>query len=168
MTKIVDTNVIAVANEKHEQVTDGCIENCALILNEIVQTGRLAIDDDRRIIEEYLPYTDISNGKKAGDVFLIWVLRNQYNQEKCDRVPIKENEERGFESFPEDPDLMDFDKSDRKFVAVANAHPQKPTILEAVDSKWLNWIDALHNNGINVELICEEDIKRFHRNKFGL
>jgi hypothetical protein len=94
-----------------------------------------------------------------------WALRHNANSERVDTVPIKDHHVRGFESFPDDPDLGTFDPADRKFVAVANAHLHKPPIVQAVDSKWLKWDTALKRHGIAVEFICLDDIKGFHANK---
>ncbi len=74
---------------------------------------------------------------------------------KC--VSPKENE---FEEFPDDPALEGFDPDDRKFIAVAVAHPEGPPILQAVDSQWWDFRAAFRRNGIIVEFICEEDIQR--------
>jgi hypothetical protein len=84
-----------------------------------------------------------------------------------DQVPLREHAVRGFDSFPDHADLAMFDPPDRKFVAVACAHPQKPPILQATDSKWLDWAEPLKRCGITVEFICQDDIARFHANKFG-
>ena len=62
--------------------------------------------------------------------------------------------------------LDDFDPSDRKFVAVANAHPEKPPILEALDSKWWGWRDALSAAGITVLFLCETEVKETYERKF--
>ena len=75
--------------------------------------------------------------------------------------------ERGFESFPDDTDLANFDATDRKFVAVSGAHPDKPSIAQATDSKWLDWAPALKRHGIEVSFLCKADIQGFHDNKFG-
>ena len=56
--------------------------------------------------------------------------------------------------------LEGFDPDDRKFIAVACAHPEKPPILQAVDSQWLDFRDALRENGVTVAFICEDDIQR--------
>jgi hypothetical protein len=68
-------------------------------------------------------------------------------------------------SFPDDPDLAQFDPSDRKFVAVAAAHPERPPILQAADSKWLAWEKPLRRHDITVEFLCPDDIERFQANK---
>ena len=74
-----------------------------------------------------------------------------------------DNLENEFQQFPNDPALNDFDPDDRKFIAVARAHPENPPILQAVDSKWWGFKDALHRNGVTVEFICEDDIQRLHK-----
>ena len=63
---------------------------------------------------------------------------------------IKFNEE--FEDFPKDQALETFDRSDRKFVALAlkvNA-----VIANAVDSDWLEHRGALLKNGVRIRFIC--------------
>jgi len=60
-----------------------------------------------------------------------------------------------------------FDKSDHKFVAAANAHPAKPPILQATDSKWWGWKDALMEVGITVQFLCPEYAEVKHAEKMG-
>ena len=83
---------------------------------------------------------------------------------QCDLVSITpvEGSETDFEEFPKDPELENFDLDDRKFIAVAHKHPQKPPILQAVDSQWWEFRDALGENDVEVEFICEDDIRRLH------
>ena len=85
------------------------------------------------------------------------------NRVEC--VELEDHAGRMFASFPDDARLAKFDPSDRKFVAVAAAHPQKPPILQATDSKWLNWEKPLRRHGITVEFLCRNDIARFKANK---
>ena len=84
-----------------------------------------------------------------------------------DLIELVEHPELGFESFPNNRGLSTFDPSDRKFVAVANAHPNKPPILQAADSKWLDWEAPLAAHGLRVDFLCPDDIKRIHAKKFG-
>ncbi len=135
---VVDTNVLLVANRKHDAVTQGCIEACILCLNGIMKSERVALDDGYRIIGEYLHKNDPNRGKGAGDVFLKWLLRNKASS-RCVFVTLEEHSKRGFHSFPEDSDLYNFDLADRKFVAVAVACDEKPPIMQATDAKWLGW-----------------------------
>lgn len=164
---VVDTNVVLVANGQHADVSFDCVATCALFLRDIMRNGHLAIDDRGRIIGEYLNKTQPKTGNRPGDAFVKWVLQNQCTKKWVDQVTLQEHVQRCFESFPDDQDLAKFDSSDRKFVAVSGAHPDKPAIAQAADSKWLNWAPALQRHGIEVAFLCRADIQRFHKNKFG-
>lgn len=164
-TVVVDTNVILVANGQHADVQYSCVNACASRLHSITVEGRVAIDDAFQILKEYQTKTTPHGGKRAGDQFLKWLLRNLANPQRCDQVSIKEHAQRGFESFPDDARLASFDPPDRKFVAVARAHPHKPPILQAVDSKWLSWRTALADSGVAVDFLCPADIAKFEANK---
>ncbi len=165
MTVVVDTNVILVANGQHSGVSDQCVVSCVHRLREIMVGERIAIDDGHRILKEYQNKTTPHVGKRAGDTFVKWLLRNNANPGRCDQVEIVEHAERGFESFPDDQGLANFDPSDRKFVAVAIAHGQSPPIAQATDSKWLDWVPALGKHGISLQLLCSSDIHGFDDRK---
>jgi hypothetical protein len=164
---VVDTNVVLVANGQHEAVSPASISICAQRLQAIMKTGKLVIDDGFRILLEYGNKTDRKAEIQPGDAFVKWALRNNANTQRVEQVALREDVERGFQSFPDDPDLLKFDAADRKFVAVASAHAAKPPILQATDSKWLDWEEPLKRHGITVEFICPVDIRRFHKQKFG-
>jgi hypothetical protein len=164
-TVVVDTNVILVANRQHGAVSEACITACELRLYDIVQRGRVAIDNEYLILAEYQRKTAPHVGKRAGDTFVKWLLRNNANQKRCDQVALEVHVERGFESFPEDSSLRNFDPPDRKFVAVAAAHLDKPPILQAADSKWVDWAPALTVHGVKVDFLCLADIRTFDKNK---
>lgn len=160
-TVVVDTNVILVANEAHERVGESCVVTCVQRLHALMHGGRLAIDDGYRILGEYLHKTEPATGKRAGDTFVKWLLRNNFNPARCDQVALVETPERGFESFPDDERLAHFDLSDRKFVAVSAAHKERPPIWQATDSKWVGWAPALQDHGVTVEFLCPSDIQSF-------
>jgi len=165
MTVVVDTNVILIANRQHADVSDGCVASCSKQLQQVMVDGQIAIDDGHRILQEYGRKTSARHGKGAGDVFVKWVLNNRANPCRCSQIRIMEHPKRGFDSFPEDPRLNAFDPPDRKFVAVARAHPKKPRILQAADSKWLDWEPTLREHGVVVEFVCPDDITRFAEKK---
>jgi len=167
MTSIIDTNVILVANDQHSDVGPDCVIACALRLQAIMSGQRIALDEDREILREYQNKTSPNTPKRVGDAFVKWALQNNANPKRCDLVVLTPHDDRGYDSFPEDTRLDNFDPPDRKFVAVAAAHEEHPTILQAADSKWLDWEPALQEHGISVEFLCPADIKRFHDNKFG-
>jgi hypothetical protein len=133
-----------------------------------MNSGKLVLDDGFRILLEYQNRTQPKKGNRPGDAFVKWALNNQRTRKHVDQVTLLEHDERGFESFPDDKELMKFDASDRKFVATSSAHPDKPSIAQAADSKWLDWAPALKRHGIEVTFLCQADIQRFHKNKFGV
>ena len=162
---IVDTNVAVVANGRSEQASTNCVETCAEKLGEIMRGEvKLVLDNRWIVLREYMQNLR-SSGADVGDRFLGWVLRNWTNPEQCDLVSITpiDDSENAFEEFPDDPALDGFDPADRKFIAVARAHPEKPPILQAVDSQWLDFHEAFRRNGVTVTFICEGDIQRLHR-----
>ena len=119
---------------------------------------KLALDRERRIIDEYQRLERLDRFS-MGFQFYRWVERNWANSERCDLVEINpvDGLENEFEKFPDDSELADFDDDDRKFIAVACAHEDHPPILQAVDSKWRDFLDVLRENEVTVEYICEDD-----------
>ena len=164
---VVDTNVVLVANGQHADVSPECVKTCALALQSVMRSGKLVLDDGFRILLEYQNKTQPKKGNRPGDAFVKWALNNRCNAKSVDQVALLEHDERGFESFPDDPELANFDAPDRKFVAVSGAHPDKPSIAQATDSKWIGWAPALRRHGIGVAFLCPADIQRFREKKFG-
>ena len=161
---VVDTNVIVVANNASEQVSEECVTCCQERLKQIQRgSKKLIIDDDDLIIREYRRNVKPKTQSRSGDLFWLWVVRHQWYQEQCIRVIITPSRNgTNFEEFPADPALSDFDTDDRKFIAVAVAYKrdahQNAVILQAVDSKWYAFRDALEQNGLKIEFVCEKDI----------
>ena len=124
---VVDTNVAVVANGYSKQASSDCVETCAKRLEDITRGEvKLVLDDKWIILGEYMRNLR-SNGVDVGDRFLGWILRNWENPERCDLVSITpiNNSENEFQEFPTDSALNGFDRDDRKFIAVALAHPEK-------------------------------------------
>lgn len=67
--------------------------------------------------------------------------------------------DREYAEFPKSPSLNGFDRSDRKFIAVANAHLEHPQIVEGSDSLWWRFKDALEELGIHIYFLCEDYVK---------
>ncbi|MEK6286252.1 MAG: hypothetical protein AABO57_10965 [Acidobacteriota bacterium] len=166
---VVDTNVAVVANSGSRQASDTCFLVCVERLGRITSDeDKLVLDDMWRIIKEYQNNLQPS-GKQPGigEAFLKWVLTNRENPQRCDLIRINQmgNDDTEFVEFPDSPELDGFDRSDRKFVAVALSHPDNPTILQAVDSKWWPFRHSLQASGVSVEFICEDDIERLYRSR---
>lgn len=162
---IVDTNVIVIANDIDDERKD-CRDCCQDRLKQIHdQCETVILDDGWQIFEEYERYVKPNTRKRDGDLFVKRLLQNLRNPDICKMVhitPLSGNDN-DFEEFPnEDESLRNFHKKDRKFIAVALAHQRDfgeiPTILLAIDRGWLPFTTVLAIHGVNVDLICEEDI----------
>ncbi|TNB80173.1 hypothetical protein FHJ31_22430 [Pseudomonas sp. Fig-3] len=162
---VIDTNVLLVANGSHSDVSEACRTECITRLRD-QQKSITVIDNKGRILREYQNKTRPNQPKGVGDVFLKWLLQNQRNTKYVHQVDITEIEENSFLEFPCDNLQAIFDPPDRKFAAVANAHPEKPVILQAADCKWLDWWESLERKGIQVKFLCVDDVCRFYKNKF--
>lgn len=163
---VVDTNVILVANNAHEGVSPECVLECVNRLTQLMGNGSIAIDDAYRIVREYQHKTNPRRGKGVGDVFLKWVLSRLGDTARVQQVTLTELSANRFAEFPCSTLEKEFDPPDRMFVAVAHAHPAKPDILQAADSKWLDWWPDLATFGVRVEFLCPDDICRFYKKKF--
>lgn len=161
MRVVVDTNVPVVANGKSEQASPKCVKNCAVRLRKLTRKDKLVLDDSWLIIKEYMANLRSSGQPGSGDAFLKWVLTNYRNPDFCELVRItpKNSSETDFEEFPSDPALNNFDATDKKFIAVALAHPDKPPILQAVDTEWWEMKEPLGVAGVTIDFLCEKDIK---------
>jgi len=166
MRSVIDTNVLLVANGQHADVSIDCVVECVNRLQTMKMTGVTVVDDGFRILGEYQHKTSLHPPKGVGDVFLKWLLRQAGNLDRVEQVSLTEMAENEFAEFP-DPLLQPmFDAPDRKFAAVAHAHPEKPPVWQAADCKWLDWWPALLEKGVRVEFLCPDDACGFYRNKF--
>ncbi len=152
---VLDTNVAVVANRRADHADPSCVRACLDAL-AVVREQTLLLDDGRRILREYLDNLSSTGQPGAGDAFVKWVLTVQADPRHCRTIPITplRNHPDDFEEFPRDAALADFDRSDRKFVAVALASGLHPPILNAVDSDWRDHGAALQRHGVQVRFLC--------------
>ena len=163
---VIDTNVLLVANQQHAEVSAECVASCIERLQGIQSSGIVVIDDSFIILGEYQNKTAINPPRGVGDVFLKWLLRNMGNPARVEMVSVTQTAIDVYAEFPDQSLQADFDPPDRIFPAVANAHPDKPTIWQAADCKWIDWWPALAEQGIKIEFLCVADAQRFYKNKF--
>jgi len=160
MQVIVDTNVPMVANRKTTQASTKCVQSCIATLEEIYQQRTLVLDDGWRVLREYMHNLCSEGQPGAGDAFLKWVLTNRNNPRHCEQISLtpKPDAEDGNDlcEFPDDKNLAHFDRSDRKFVALALAHPAHPPVYNAVDSDWWLFHQALEVHGVCIEFLCPD------------
>lgn len=165
MRAVIDTNVLLVANGLHDDVSEDCVAECVTRLQAMEREGIVVIDDGFRILGEYQHKTSLNPPKGVGDVFLKWLFR-QVGSAQVEQITLNETADNRFAEFP-DPELeLIFDPPDRKFAAVAYAHPEKPAILQAADCKWLDWWPALRAKGVDVDFLCPDDACAFYAKKF--
>ena len=162
---VVDTNVLLVANEQHKNISPEGVIACVERLELLRKGGCVVLDDGYEILREYGQKTEPNTGNRFGDGFLKWLLQNTGNTQYVSQVHIEKHAERGYLEFPDDTELSGFDLEDRKFVAVAAAHPRRPPILQGTDSKWMLWSDRLAAHGIEVEFLCPGDVAGFIKRK---
>lgn len=166
MKAVIDTNVLLVANQQHANVSADCVIQCVNRLRQMQQGGVVVIDDGYRILGEYMNKTQLNPPKGAGDVFLKWLLREAGNPVRVEQVLLTENTSDCFSEFPDPVLELKFDAADRKFAAVAHAHPDKPPVWQAADCKWIDWWPALLATEVVVEFLCPDDVCRFYQEKF--
>ncbi|MBZ4331379.1 hypothetical protein NR800_19760 [Corallococcus interemptor] len=166
---VIDTNVPLTANNNEKTVSPACVQACVQEIHAVIQSGRIVLDDNWRIINEYKHKLSPTGQPGVGDRFLKWVLTHHANPARCVRVSLTPRQEdpRDFEEFPRDPALAGFDPSDRKFVAASCAHEERPPILQATDSKWWGLRREFERCGVRVRFLCPKDIQELHERKGG-
>jgi hypothetical protein len=164
---VVDTNVLLVA-EGVSSYSARCRANCGKLLEEVKASRTVVLDRDRLILGEYARnLSGIGKQPGLGYEFWKWLLNSKLSHSHCEYVNLTPHDDRGFDEFPDHLALKNFDNADRKFVAVAAAHPGKPEIVQAGDSKWWGWKTALEECGINLNLPCEDELKAKWEAKIG-
>lgn len=154
--RVVDVNVAVVASNRATHAGDNCVLACIEALSELKESGCIVLDEGMLIMDEYMSHLNFSAQPGVGDAFLKWVFDNRYNDERCERVVITNDPHRVFAEFPDDGDVQNFDRSDRKYVAVALKSRNQPIILNAVDSDWWNHRSELTGHGVRIHFLCPD------------
>jgi hypothetical protein len=138
------------------QLDEECQLSCLEALENLVDRGVVVIDAQGFILDEYMVYCSFEGEPGVGDKFFKHVFDNQHVEGYCLIVSItpRPGQPDNYIEFPNNPSLAGFDRSDRKFVAVSNACPNRPPICNATDSDWADYEAELNNVGIIVEQLC--------------
>lgn len=154
MRHVVDTNVPVVANGRNTNASTVCRIAAIEFLEELLRRGRIVLDLGGHIQEEYERHLFPIGQPGVGDRFYQEVLLSSLN--RVERVELRQDHDSGeYLDFPNDPQLQNFDPSDRKFAAASRK--SGAPVANAVDSDWLNFEAALAANGINIRFICGRD-----------
>ena len=157
---VVDTNVARVANGRDTHADVECQLACIDRLEAIVSEGKIALDDGGLILEEYSNKLSLAGAPGVGDMFYRHAFNNQYVDGRCVRVVIDpaSDAEGTFAQFPTNLAHDGFDRSDRKFVAVALAAPEEAIIYNAVDTDWSYHRAGLIAAGVVVHELCPHHV----------
>jgi hypothetical protein len=150
MRRVIDSNVPIVANGRDTNASTRCREAAIDILALLIARGRIVVDEDGEMLAEYRRYCQPRGQPGVGDRFFREVLMNYSG--KIERIHLARTENGNYRDFPDDPELANFDASDRKFAAAARK--AGAPVLNATDSDWLIHRRALARNGIAVEFVC--------------
>ncbi|MCY3952913.1 MAG: PIN domain-containing protein [bacterium] len=153
---VIDTNVLVVANGRDTHACRECRLATIEALRSVMVSSALILDAGRRILDEYRKHCDHSGRPEVGDEFFRWAF--DHAAALCS-VKLTENEERGFDEFPDDPALAQFDRDDRVFVAVSVAAGIDNVILNAVDSDYQLHRGGLDTAGVVVKELCPSELK---------
>jgi hypothetical protein len=157
---------LATQPDPGSDASDACVLACIEAVEHVIKKRGLIIDAGEEIFDEYRQQLSMKGQPGVGDRFMKWVHDNRWSLPDAQRVTITRNGD-SYNEFPTHGDLNDFDRSDRKFIAVASAHVDKPPILQATDSKWWGWKDALAEVGITVQFLFPEYVKAKYAEKMG-
>ena len=155
---IVDTNVpLKAANKNPEDDIDQkCSMACLTFISKLVNSKDvIVLDNEREILKEYAKKIDTHAEDNVASVFLNWVYRC-IRLDSADQYKITKTGKNTYAEFPNSPELEEFDPSDRKFVALAKAHPLHPPIHNGSDTDWWDYKDALAKEGVSIVFLCKE------------
>lgn len=149
---VVDTNVAIVANGREPHADLRCQLTCVERLKSVAAGEVVAIDDRDSILGEYAKHLNFSGMPGVGDAFFKDVIVCQFREDRVRRgaVTPSEDDRRGFEELPENT----FDRSDRKFLAVAVV--AKAVVLNATDSDWGEHEELMNRLGVKVRQLCPQ------------
>ena len=159
---VVDTNVAVVANRGIDvTIDDECHRTCTERLDRLIECETVAVDELGLILDEYADRLCWSGGPRIGDRFFVYVFNNQHREDRVRRVAVTPLDDEGeeFEELPENK----FDRSDRKFLAVAVV--ADAVVLNATDGDWSENQALMDELGVEVEELCPHEIHRKRRGR---
>jgi hypothetical protein len=159
---VVDTNVAVVANGRPSDNSSripsvDCRLGAVEFLLRLLATGTVLLDLGHEIQSEYRTLLNPSGQPGVGDQFYRQVLNSA--PRRVERVELPQGEDGEYLDLPRSLIEANFDRSDRKFAALARR--AKATVANAIDSDWLIHRKALIEAGIRLKFICGLDRTRW-------
>ena len=174
MKVIIDTNVIYLSREPIDDLPDDmvrCAEKCNRYLTEFLNNPnpKIVLDSTMAIYNEYKKaYESVKQtSQNVATRFCQWLFYYIRNIDPQDFIDLPLDKRGQYVDFPKDKRLETFDLMDRKFVALANKHPERPFIIEGSDCKWWGFREVFKDLGINVFFVDEEYVKTKYQQKIG-
>lgn len=72
-----------------------------------------------------------------------------------------------FLMFPLEKRTEEFDRSDRKFVAMSRTHQEHPPIIEATDGKWLGFKEVFEEYGVHINFLNMDYVTMMYERELG-
>ncbi len=165
---ILDTNVPVKASVSPESCSVNKLvmkKKCMEYINDLVNSKdtKIVLDMDFEILNEYR--NNVSDKSNMGKIFFGWLYNYYSDIQPEDNIKLMKNEYGQYLSFPYDKDTESFDESDKKFIALANSHKDKPPFVEASDGKWLGYEDSFAKYGITIEFIDRDYAQKMYEQK---
>lgn len=154
---IIDTNVIVIANHQNAKVVESCVDTCIRFIINVKINGVVLLDTSDEIRSEYNNALKMGRPHQLGALFLMHIFQQQYNSKYVRQIDIEKTPSGEFVDFPIDPALAKFDRSDRKFAALAKK--SGVAVANATDSDWVDFQTPLSDNGITINFLCGCDKK---------
>lgn len=129
----------------------------------IKQDKKLVLDMNFEILKEY--ENNVLKNSNMGKLFFKWLYGYYSKILPEDIIKLEKNQSGEYINYPYDDETKGFDESDKKFVALANAHPDKPPIIEAADGKWLGYESAFAKYGIHIEFLDRKYAQKMYEKK---
>lgn len=169
---IIDANVILLSGTSVKDIPKDqllCAKKCVDFVKKFMENPKasLVLDAEGRILKEYRGAYTLGKDPNMAMQFSIWVHQHMPRNAE-DYISLKELKENEFENYPDSEKLKAFDPPDRKYIALAYNHEEKPPIVEASDSKWWGIREELNKKGMEVYFVDEEYIKEKYIQKIGL
>ena len=156
---VIDTNVPIVANGSDVAVVVDCRIAAVELLELAMRKGIIFLDRAGEIQEEYRRHLNPRGQPGVGDRFYLEVINS--NPRKVVRVDIGKRADGEDEDLPQAIIDAGFDRSDRKFAAVAMK--AKAKVHNAVDADWVEKRAVIEASGIPVVFLCGCDPALWHK-----
>ena len=161
---IIDTNVPMQAAKDPSNMNEIealCSERCLNFIQSFINdpTSKLVLDDCWEIFNEYRKNIPQNAAPSIATIFMKWVCKRINEISVEDYLHLAKDCNGLYKDFPSHNGLKNFDNADRKFIALANTHPEHPAIIQGTDYKWHNFEKIFSDFGIVIFFLCDEYIQ---------